>query len=187
MRISPTAIPDLNIATTPWHRDARGAFGRLYCDVALRPVLGQRKIVQINLSHTRQRGTVRGLHFQRGTSAELKCVRCLRGLAWDVAVDLREGSPTYLRWLAVQLSPEEGNMVIIPEGFAHGFQALADDTELLYLHTAHYAAAAEAGVRYDDPQLAIGWPLPAQCLSDRDLSLPFLGAQMPGAPLGPVR
>jgi len=103
-------------------------------------------------------------------------VRCLRGRVWDVAVDLRQDSPTYRHWHAVELSPEQGNALLIPEGCAHGFQVLQPGSELLYLHSGAWVPEAETGVRWDDPQLAIAWPLPAGELSERDRGLPLLSA-----------
>jgi dTDP-4-dehydrorhamnose 3,5-epimerase len=160
--------------------DRRGAFCRLYCEQELAPVLGNRHIVQINLSRSTKAGTVRGLHFQRPPYAEMKLVRCLKGAVWDVAVDLRKNSPTFLLWYAEKLTPDNALMLVIPEGFAHGFQALEADTELLYLHTEFYRPDAEAGIRVDDPLLNIGWPMPVSELSERDLSLPAITAEFSG-------
>jgi dTDP-4-dehydrorhamnose 3,5-epimerase len=174
MNIEATPIAGLMVASGQAFADHRGSFQRLYCDRELAEVLGDRRIVQMNLSRTAQPGAVRGMHFQRSPHAEMKLARCLRGKVWDVAVDLREGSPTFLRWHAVELTPESGRMFVIPEGCAHGFQALAPDSELLYLHTAHYTPEAEGGVRHDDPALAIGWPLAVTDLSQRDLSHPLI-------------
>src|SRR5207237_2682794 len=121
-----------------------------FCAVELADILGSRNIVQINLSSTRQAGAVRGLHFQRSPHAEMKLIRCLRGSVWDVAVDLRRGSPTFLKWHAEELDSNNARMMVVPEGCAHGFQTLVGDCELLYLHTASYALESEAGVAWDD-------------------------------------
>lgn len=131
-------------------------------------------ISQVNISHTISVGAVRGLHLQRPPHSEAKLVRCLRGRVWDVAVDLRIGSPTYGQWHAVELSPDRANAFLIPEGCAHGFQVLEPNSELLYLHSGHWVPEAETGVRFDDPKLAIEWPLPPAGLSERDLALPLL-------------
>ena len=101
-------------------------------------------------------------------------MRCLRGRVWDLAVDLRQTSPTYCQWHALELSPEQGNALVVPEGCAHGFQVLEPGSELLYLHSGPWVPEAETGVRWDDPNLAIAWPLPLSALSDRDSNLPFL-------------
>ena len=169
MNLRPTAFDGLFVAETTYLRDPRGAFGRVFCEAELAPAIGTRHVVQANHSRTAAVGTVRGMHYQRGAHAEMKLVRCLRGRVFDVAVDLRADSPTRFQWHAEELTPENGRMLIIPEGFAHGFQVLEEDSELLYLHTAAYAPHAEGGVAYDDPLLAIRWPLPAVGLSPRDL------------------
>ena len=135
---------------------------------------GCRAIAQVNLSRTQAQGTVRGLHLQMRPHSEAKLVRCLRGRVWDVVADLRPESPTRGKWHAVELSPAAANALVIPEGCAHGFQVLEPDTELLYLHSGAWVPEAETGVRFDDPQLAIPWPLPPQGLSERDLALPLL-------------
>ena len=135
-----------------------------------------RGIAQVNVSRTEVVGSIRGLHLQAPPHSEAKLVRCLRGHVWDVAVDLRPKSSTYGHWHAVELSPERANALLIPEGCAHGFQVLEPGSELLYLHSGAWVAEAETGVRFDDPQLAIPWPLPPQRLSERDLALPMLGS-----------
>ena len=135
---------------------------------------GDRGIAQVNLSRTEAVGTIRGLHLQAEPHSEAKLVRCLRGRVWDVAVDLRQDSATYGQWHAVELSPDQGNALLIPEGCAHGFQVLEPGSELLYLHSGAWEPEAETGVRWDDPTLAIAWPLPAGGLSERDCSLPRL-------------
>lgn len=183
MNIQPTSIPDLCVVDNPPHVDARGAFNRLYCERSLAPVTGQRKIVQINHSRTTTIGAIRGLHFQYPPHAEMKLVRCLRGRAWDVAVDLRKGSSTFLRWHATELSPDNNRMMLIPEGFAHGFQVMEPDTELLYLHTACYTPAAEGGLRYDDPRLGIAWPIGVSDLSERDARHPLITPDFNGLSL----
>ncbi len=165
-----TAIEGLYVVDTPRHHDARGAFMRLFCEQTLEPVLRGRRIVQINHSYTVQAGAVRGMHFQHAPQAEMKLVRCLRGRVWDVAVDLRAGSPTFLQWHAEELDAEQARMMVIPEGCAHGFQTLTADAELLYLHTAPYTPAAEAGLRHDDPRIGIAWPRAVTELSQRDRS-----------------
>ncbi|KBZ63811.1 dTDP-4-dehydrorhamnose 3,5-epimerase [Mycobacterium [tuberculosis] TKK-01-0051] len=183
MKILDTPIDDLKIVESVTHRDARGAFMRLFCAQELQPVLGNRQIKQINHSRTSRTGAVRGLHFQHPPHAEMKMVRCLRGRVWDVAVDLRPNSPTFLRWHAQELVQDDAQMLVIPEGFAHGFQVLDAESELLYLHTAFYHPPSEGGLRYDDPRLAITWPLPPQDLSPRDLSHPLVGADFSGIAL----
>ena len=180
MTLQPTPLAGLWLGHSLPHQDSRGSFGRLFCSAALAPALGGKAIVQINQAVTHAAGTVRGLHFQHAPHAETKMVRCLRGRVWDVALDLRAGSPTLLQWHAVELSADNGLVFIIPEGFAHGFQALTPDCELLYLHTAAHAPQAEAGVQALDPRLAIPWPLPVHGLSPRDQAHALLGAGFQG-------
>lgn len=156
--------------------DHRGAFlnGFRRQDEAWMRSWGDRGIAQVNLSRTEAVGTIRGLHLQADLYQEAKLVRCLRGCVWDVAVDLRPGSPTRGQWHAVELLPGAANALLIPEGCAHGFQVLEPGSELLYLHSGAWVQEAETGVRFDDPQLAISWPLPPLGLSERDLALPLL-------------
>ena len=148
--------------------DNRGFLARLFCAEELAAAGWTQPIAQINHTFTAKQGTVRGMHFQRPPHAEMKLVSCIRGEVWDVAVDLRVGSPTFLHWHAERLSVENGCALLIPEGFAHGFQALTDDVELLYCHSAAYAAQAEGGLNPTDPRLGIRWPLTITELSARD-------------------
>jgi dTDP-4-dehydrorhamnose 3,5-epimerase len=156
--------------------DHRGAFLNAFRaqELAFMSSWGDRSIAQVNLSRTEAVGTIRGLHLQAEPHSEAKLVRCLRGRVWDVAVDLRQDSATYGQWHAVELSPDHCNALLIPEGCGHGFQVLEPGSELLYLHSGAWEPEAESGVRWDEPQLEIAWPLPAADLSDRDRSLPFL-------------
>ncbi len=154
--------------------DDRGYFERMYCTDELTDVLDGRNVVQINHTLTERRGTVRGMHFQHPPVAEAKFVTCLRGRVFDVAVDLRCNLPTFLRWHAEVLSAENHKTLFIPEGFAHGFQTLEDDCEMLYFHTAPYMREAEGGLHPLDPRLAIAWPLPPCALSTRDDSFQMI-------------
>lgn len=180
MKIVPTPIAGVLQVENTVRTDTRGAFARLYCENSLASVIGHRRIVQINHSQTAGRGTVRGMHFQHPPHAEMKLVRCIRGRVWDVALDLRAGSPTFLCWHAQELSADNARMLVIPEGCAHGFQTLEDGSELLYLHTALYAPEAEGGVCHDDPALNISWPLPAINISTRDAGHPRLSQEFFG-------
>lgn len=165
------------------HQDERGRFARLFCEGSLQAFGQPLHIRQINHSRTSQRGTVRGLHFQFPPQAESKLITCLRGAVWDVAVDVRQGSPTFLRWHAERLEAGDGRSLLLPAGFAHGFQALSDDAELLYLHSADYSPGYEGGLSVSDPRLAIDWPLPIQGLSARDAAHPWLGENFQGVAL----
>ena len=165
-------LPGLRLLTRAPISDDRGFLCRMFCRETFAAAGFEEPINQINHTCTRRRGSVRGMHFQQPPHAETKVVSCLRGRVWDVALDVRSNSPTFLRWHAEELSPENGRSLLIPQGFAHGFQTLEDDTELLYYHSHPHVPGAEGGVRFDDETVAIGWPLPVTVISDRDRSLP---------------
>ena len=156
--------------------DSRGVFLNAFRaqEEAFEEAWGHRFIAQVNLSRNDVAGTIRGLHLQAKPYGEAKLVRCLKGKVWDVAVDLRSDSATCGQWHAVELNPERSNALLLPEGCAHGFQVLEPGSELLYLHSGVWVPEAESGVRWDDPQLAINWPLPPKGLSERDCNLPLL-------------
>lgn len=154
--------------------DARGRFARIFCQKELAEIGLKKPLSQINQSLTRTKGAVRGMHYQNPPHAETKIVRCLRGACFDVIVDLRAGSPTFLMWHAAKLTPDTMRALYIPEGFAHGFQALQPDTELLYFHTESYTPDSEGAVRFNDPAIGIDWPLVPTDLSDRDQNHPLL-------------
>ncbi len=180
MNTQPTAIAGVVVVESDPRTDPRGSFTRWFCAHELSLLLGSRLIVQINHSRTVTVGAVRGLHYQHPPHAEMKLIRCLRGRIWDVVVDLRAGSSTFLRWHAEELTPDGARMIVIPEGCAHGFQVLEPDSELLYLHTALYAPNAEAGLNHEDPRLDIRWPLQITDLSDRDRGHPMIDAEFAG-------
>ena len=164
------------IEAEPAH-DERGFFARTFCarEFATRGLTTH--FVQNSTSQSKRRGTLRGMHFQRPPHGEVKVVSCLRGALWDVIIDLRPGSPTYRQWQGFELTAANRRQLYIPEGFAHGFQTLCDDTQAGYLISAFYVPEAAAGVRYDDPAFGIAWPLPVSVISDKDRSWPdFLGA-----------
>ena len=163
--------------------DARGALTRLFCSQELAAAGWHGPIAQINHTHTVQCGTVRGLHYQRPPAAEAKLVSCLRGAVWDVVVDLRAQSPTFLQWHAQELSADNHTALLIPPGCAHGFQTLQDNTELLYLHSAPYCPDYEAAVHVSEPRLAIAWPLPIANLSARDAAHALLPPEFAGIAL----
>jgi len=180
MNIHTTPISDLMVVESPLHGDLRGSFARLFCTDELAQVIGSRRILQINHSRTNTVGAIRGLHFQYPPYAEMKLVRCLKGRIWDLAIDLRRHSPTFLHWHAQELSPENRRMIVIPEGFGHGFQVLESGSELLYLHTAPYMPEAEGGLYHADPHLGIEWPLVVTDLSERDSNHPLTQANFHG-------
>lgn len=180
MIIHETPLPGLCLVESEVRTDHRGRFERVYCQQAMASLHPRLQVAQANLSTTLGRGSVRGLHYQAAPALEAKLVRCLRGKVYDVAVDLRAGSATFLKWHAVELSEDQPHALFIPEGFAHGFQVLSDQAQLLYFHTAAWDPGCEGGLRHDDPALSIRWPLPAAALSDRDLNHPLLAAGFPG-------
>ena len=148
--------------------DERGRFTRLFCAKELAEIGHVKPIVHINHSYTQTAGTIRGMHFQNPPDCEIKIVKCLRGAIWDCIVDIRKDSPTFLQWTAVELTDNNNRMIYIPEGFAHGFQSLTDDAELLYFHTGFYAPQSESGLRYSDKEISIEWPITATVVSERD-------------------
>ena len=176
--VSDSPLAGLKCITRQVLGDARGSLSRLFCAEDLALAGWHSAIAQINLTVTSQKGTVRGLHFQKPPHAEMKLVSCLRGEVWDVVVDLRAGSPTFLNWHAETLSADNHRALLIPEGFAHGFQALSDDVEMLYLHSTPYHAQADSGLNTLDPRLAIAWPLPVALMSARDSAHPLLNAEL---------
>lgn len=166
--LSKTPLAGLKIVTRRMMGDHRGFLARLFCMSELGAAGWDKPVVQINHSYTAGCGTVRGLHLQMPPHGEMKLVSCLRGEVWDVAVDVRQGSSTFLKWHGVRLSRENGRALLIPEGFAHGFQTLTNDVELLYCHSASYMPLAERGFNPLDPLLHISWPLEITRMSDRD-------------------
>lgn len=174
LEIHATPLRGLFVVERAMRADERGSLSRLFSAAELVEAGWVKPVAQINQSATRAAGTVRGLHFQRAPHAEMKLVSCLHGAVWDVAVDLRAGSPTLGRWHAEELSADNRRAMLIPEGFAHGFQSLTDHVELVYCHSAAYAAEAEAGLHPLDSALAIAWPLPIAMMSQRDANHPDL-------------
>jgi dTDP-4-dehydrorhamnose 3,5-epimerase len=163
--------------------DTRGSFTRLFCSNDLTHAGWSWPVAQINHSYTSIAGTVRGMHYQNPPNAEAKLVTCLRGKIWDVVVDLRVDSSTYLKWIAQELSAENQSALLIPHGFAHGFQTLSDDVELLYLHSAPHIPEAEFGLNPNDKALSIAWPLPISIISDKDSNYSMLSSQIAGKKL----
>lgn len=150
--------------------DARGGFARTFCKKEFKQIDHKKEFVQMNHSWNRNKGTVRGMHYQIPPFQEIKLIRCVRGSVLDVIVDLRKYSPTFLQHFAVELSAENKKMIYVPEDFAHGFQALEDDSELIYHHTEYYTPDADRGLLFNDPALNIKWPLPPVMVSEKDKS-----------------
>ncbi|MEX0287682.1 MAG: dTDP-4-dehydrorhamnose 3,5-epimerase family protein [Flavobacteriaceae bacterium] len=175
-----TELAEVKIVKRNLIGDNRGHLSRIFCRNELEQANWNEDISQINHTYTQERGTIRGLHFQHPPHAEIKMVSCLRGSIWDVVVDLRENSATFLNWCAVNLSAANLQALIIPKGFAHGFQTLEKDVELLYFHSAEYSKSAEDGLNPLDPSLDISWPLNIEQISDRDMNHKYIDSGFSG-------
>jgi dTDP-4-dehydrorhamnose 3,5-epimerase len=176
MIFTATQLDDAWLIDLEPREDERGFFARIWCRQELAAQGLDSEIVQESLSLNRHRGTVRGLHFQRSPHEETKIVRCTRGGIFDVIVDLRPQSPSYLRWQGFELTAENHKALYVPKGFAHGFQTLAENAEIIYQISEFYAPNSAAGWRYDDAAFRIAWPLPVTVISERDLSWPAFKA-----------
>ncbi len=174
MRFTPLAIAEVWLVQPERRADARGHFARTFCAAEFAAHGLPVAFPQCNLSFNRHRGTLRGLHWQDDPYQEGKLVRCTRGAVFDVAVDLRPGSATRGHWVSATLSAEDGDALYVPPGFAHGFQALEDGAEVFYQMTEPYRDGLARGLRWNDPALAIAWPLADPILSERDAALPLL-------------
>ena len=168
MKFVSTDLEGLYIFQAEPFEDSRGNFYRFYCQNELKEIGHTKNIIQMNLSLTKHKGSIRGLHFQYPPKAEIKLVKCVTGKIFDVAVDLRKDSTTYLKWHCEILSSENMKTIYIPEGFAHGFQTMEDNCDVLYLHTEFYSSELESGIRYNEPKVDIKWPLPLSEISERD-------------------
>lgn len=178
-----TPLSGLQVVQRRAMEDHRGFLSRFYCAEDFREAGVCKSISQINHTLTVKKGAVRGLHFQNPPHAETKIVSCVKGEIYDVAVDLRRDSPTFLQWYGEILSAANRRSLLIPEGFAHGFQALTGDCELIYLHTTAYHPESEGALNVSDPKIAIAWPLPINDLSERDRKHPFIKSDFPGITL----
>lgn len=174
MIFTPTPLTGSFVIRLTPNSDHRGWFARTFCKNEFAQINHKKEFVQMNQSYTREKGALRGMHFQRIPHREIKLVRCISGSVFDVIADLRAGSSTYGKWFGCELSAGNKQMMYVPEGFAHGFQTLEEDSELLYLVSEFYTPGVEGGVRYDDPMLNIRWPLPVSDISEKDASHPFL-------------
>lgn len=172
MKLIPTHLPDVFLLEPERHADERGFFARTFCAETFRAHGLDPRVAQCNVSFNARRGTLRGMHWQAAPHGETKLVRCTAGAIYDVAVDLRSDSPTYLRWTAAELTAENRRALVLPEGFAHGFLTLADDTEVFYQMSVPFAPEAARGARYDDPAFGIDWPEPVRLIKDRDAAYP---------------
>jgi dTDP-4-dehydrorhamnose 3,5-epimerase len=180
MTFTQTALKGSYIISLKPFSDERGWFARTYCKNEFAAIGHDKEWVQMNHSFTAEKGTVRGMHFQHPPFSEIKMVRCIAGAVLDVIVDIRNGSPTFLQQVSVELSAANKQMIYIPAGFAHGFQTLADDTELIYHHSEYYQPGVEGGLRYNNKILNIQWPLPVINVSERDNNHPLLDGNFKG-------
>ena len=168
MIFTATPLPGSFIAELQPASDSRGWFARTYCKREFAQIGHQEEWVQMNHSFTAKKGTIRGMHYQKPPCTEIKMLRCIAGTVYDVIIDLRKNSATYLQWFGAELSAANKKMMYIPHGFAHGFQTLSHNTELIYHHSQFYTPHAEEGIMYNDTAIGIQWPLPVTELSDRD-------------------
>jgi dTDP-4-dehydrorhamnose 3,5-epimerase len=178
MIFTQTKIPGVFIVELEKRQDDRGYFARAWC---AREFSDHRlpQFVQTNMSASRRKGTIRGLHYQLAPHGEAKYMRCIRGAIFDVAVDLRPDSPTFRQWFGIELSADNRKAVFVPEGLAHGYQALTDDAEVIYSSSCAYTPGAERGIRFDDPAFRIAWPIRPAIVSEKDQKWPDFAA--PGA------
>ena len=180
MRINKLPLENAFVIEPELVTDNRGIFSRVFCQRELQNMLHGKNIVQINHSLTRQKGALRGMHFQYPPKSEIKMLKCLHGSVFDVMIDLRQGSSTFLKWHGEIVSADNMKMMYIPEGFAHGFQTMESNSELLYFHTNFYSPEHEGVVRYNDPKVGIKWPLEVTDVSERDDKHPLLGEDFSG-------
>jgi dTDP-4-dehydrorhamnose 3,5-epimerase len=174
MIYSETSLPGVYVIEMQPFEDARGSFSRVFCAREMREYGLPFELAQINRATNRKAGTIRGLHYQREPHSEIKIVSCTSGGVFDVAVDIRPDSPTYLEWFGTELSAENQRLLYIPAGFAHGYQTLTDDAKLIYLVSEFYAPDAEGGLRFDDPAIGINWPLEISAVSEKDSGWPLI-------------
>ncbi len=181
MKIDASPFQGLFMATLAPYRDERGAFARTFDRKLFREATGHDlDFVQTNQSWNALKGTLRGMHYQHPPFAEFKLIRCIRGAVHDVVIDVRQGSDTFLKHFAIELSEQNMVSLLVPAGFAHGFITLTDNTELVYMHTAYYAPGHEGGLRYDDPKLAIHWPVEVQVITEKDLAYQYIDSGFEG-------
>ena len=177
---TPAALEGVYVIEPKPIGDDRGYFERYFCSQDFLEIGLNKPIVQINHSYTKGIGSIRGLHFQTPPHAETKIIRCLKGSIYDVAVDIRKDSPTFLQYFGIELSEENGKYLYIPEGFAHGFQTLSEEVEILYLVTSAFNPEADSGINALDPALAIQWPLPLGHISQKDRKAPYINQDFKG-------
>jgi dTDP-4-dehydrorhamnose 3,5-epimerase len=174
MKFQETVLDGVFVIDFLKNEDNRGSFTRTFCKKEFATIGFSKEFVQINHSFNTTKGTLRGLHFQKMPFTESKLIRCIHGKVFDIVVDIRENSRTFLKYFGVELSLEKMNAIFIPEGFAHGYQTLEDNSALIYHHSQFYAPEFDGGIRFNDPILNINWPMPAINLSDKDKNYSFI-------------
>jgi dTDP-4-dehydrorhamnose 3,5-epimerase len=180
MIFTPTVLQGSYVIEVDPFSDERGWFARFYSKDEFSRIGHDKEWVQLNHSVTKQKGALRGMHFQKRPFREVKMIKCVAGKIFDVIIDLRENSTTFLQWIGIELSAENKKMLYIPEGFAHGFQCLEDNCELIYHHSESYSPGAEGGIRYNDPKIGIHWPVEVTLISGRDAGHPYLNNDFKG-------
>jgi dTDP-4-dehydrorhamnose 3,5-epimerase len=173
MTFEPTALEGSYIVHLEPFTDTRGWFARFFSKDEFRQIGHEEEWVQLNHSMTFEKGSIRGMHYQVPPYQEIKMVRCIAGAVYDVIIDLRKGSKTFMKWFGAELSAENQHMLYIPKGFAHGFQTLTENCQLIYHHSQVYTPGAEAGIRFNDPAVNIKWPLGVNIVSEKDAKIPY--------------
>ena len=183
MIFNPTKLAGAFTIDVQPFQDSRGFFTRTFCEKEFAEHDLVQHFVQANHSGTHGKGVIRGMHFQHAPHGEVKLVKCVQGAIFDVVIDVRAGSPTFLQWFGAELTAENKRMMYVPAGFAHGFQSLSDYSEITYMVSAFYNKESEGGVKYDDAKVNIEWPLPVSLVSDKDLNIPLIDASFTGVTL----
>jgi dTDP-4-dehydrorhamnose 3,5-epimerase len=178
-----TPLKGLYVIKLDPFKDERGLFARTFCKEEFKKINHSKEFVQFNYSLTISKGSIRGLHYQVPPSSEIKLIRCIRGKVFDVTVDIRKNSPTFLDYFGVELSEDNMKMIYVPECFAHGFQTLEPNSQLVYHHSNYFNPADERGIRYDDPLIDIKWPMTPSSMSEKDKNYDFLDSQFAGIKL----
>jgi len=179
MKLTPTPLEGAYLVDLEKRGDERGFFARYFCKKEFSEASLNSGWVQINNSYSSEKGTLRGLHFQRQPASEVKLVRCVQGSIWDVIVDIRPTSPTYKGWFGAELSQDNRTMMYVPKGFAHGFISLTDNSEIIYLVSSFYDSSRERNLKWNDPEVSIKWPILPIVISQRDSKAPFLAELEP--------
>ena len=180
MKFTETELQGVYTIEPEVFQDQRGEFFRLYDREGFSKIGFNGEFVQVNRSINKKKATLRGMHYQLKPYDEVKLIQCTRGKVSDVIIDIRKGSPTFLKWIAVELSETNKTMIFIPGGFAHGFQTLEDESHLLYFHSRPYSPGFEGAIRYNDGRVGVRWPLPVSVISDRDNNHPMLDSNFKG-------